>query len=134
MDVVFLDANVLFSAAYAPDTGLRRRLWDRSDAELLTSRYAVEEARRNLPDHEQAQRLEALLGDIRIVGEAVDVSLPEDVTLPPKDRPILQAAVAAGASHLITGDVTHFGPYFGRAVAGVRILTPAQYLGGGSKG
>ena len=47
MDRVFLDANVLFSAAYLESSGLAR-LWQLADAELLSSDYAIEEARRNL--------------------------------------------------------------------------------------
>ena len=52
-----------------------------------------------------------------------------DVDLPPKDRPILTAALRAGASHLVTGDLTHFGRYLGRSVQGTRILTPAALIG-----
>ncbi len=47
LDRIFLDANVLFSAAYLENSGLGR-LWRLEDAELLSSAYAVEEARRNL--------------------------------------------------------------------------------------
>ena len=64
-----------------------------------------------------------------LVPEWADEGLPADVELPPKDRPILTAALWAGASHLVTGDLTHFGPYLGRSVQGVRILTPAALLG-----
>jgi hypothetical protein len=51
--------------------------------------------------------------------------LPETVRLPEKDRPVLLAAVAGGATHLITGDVTHFGPLLGQKVEGVLIQRPA---------
>lgn len=46
------------------------------------------------------------------------------------DRPILLAAIAARATHLLTGDVKHFGRLFGRRVEGVVILTPGDYLRG----
>jgi predicted nucleic acid-binding protein len=61
LDRIFLDANVLFSAAYLENSGLAR-LWQLDDAELLSSAYAVEEARRNLAlDRPQAlARLERL--------------------------------------------------------------------------
>jgi hypothetical protein len=36
--------------------------------------------------------------------------------------------VAAGATHLITGDMRHFGPYFGQRVLGVLVIPPARYL------
>ena len=128
VDRVFLDANVLFSAAYRPDAGLRR-LWQRQRTELMTSRYALEEAMVNLVKPEQRQRLAGLMDAVTLVPEAADERLPPNVELPPKDRPILTAALRADASHLVTGDLTHFGPYLGRSVQGVRILTPAALLG-----
>lgn len=132
MDLLFLDANVLFSAAYRPDSGLLR-LWKIRDAEIVTSAYAVEEARRNLTRPAQRARLQRLLRSVRIVPEALDRPLPERIRLrrlPEKDRPILLAAIEAAATHLLTGDVTHFGPLLSRSVEGVRVLTPAQYLHG----
>ena len=47
MDSSFLDANVLFSAAYRSDAGLRK-LWRLPGVRIVSSAYAVEEARRNL--------------------------------------------------------------------------------------
>ncbi len=127
MDVVFLDANVLFSAAYRSDAGLAR-LWELPSAILITSAYAAEEARRNLPRPAQRARLERLLASVRIVPEVEDRPLPEAARLPGNDRPILLAALTAHATHLLTGDVTHFGRYFGRRLEGVLVLTPAEYL------
>jgi hypothetical protein len=95
---------------------------------LITSGYAVAEARRNLADPDQRSRLAALLRPVRVVHEAPDRPLPPDVDLPGKDRPILLAAVQAGATHLLTGDVRHFGPFFGREVLEVMILPPGRYL------
>jgi predicted nucleic acid-binding protein len=50
--------------------------------------------------------------------------------LPDKDHPILRAAIASEATHLVTGDVKDFGRFFGRRLAGVMILTAADFLGG----
>jgi hypothetical protein len=47
---------------------------------------------------------------------------------PDKDRPIFLAAMQAQATILVTGDQTHFGPYFGKIVAGILILPPADFL------
>ncbi len=130
MDRLFLDANVLFSAAYRPDAPIRR-LWRLSGAELLTSSYAAEEARRNLREGRQQEDLEELLASMPVVTTSADLgSHPalETVQLPEKDVPILLAAVGAGATHLITGDFTHFGPYYGEKLGGVLILLPARYL------
>jgi hypothetical protein len=52
---------------------------------------------------------------------------PRGVHLPEKDLPILLAAIDGGATHLVTGDWEHFGPYFGQEVADVLILPPSEY-------
>ena len=128
MDRIFLDANVLFSAAYRSSAGVAR-LWKIEDAQLLSSTYAAHETRRNLQTSQQQARLEELLGDVTLVS---DVLLPEDlassIDLPDKDQPILAGALAANATHLITGDRQHFGPYFGKSLAGVLVMSPARYL------
>lgn len=125
MDRLVLDANVLFSAAYRPDAGIARS-WQLGNVELMTSAYAAEEARINLTEKDQHQRLEDLLERVRIV---TGVSgMPPDVTLPEKDRPILQAAIQARATHLLTGDKRHFGKYFRRPYGGVLVLAPVDYF------
>ena len=126
MDRLFLDANVLFSAAYRESSPLRR-LWDCPDAELLTSGYAVLEAERHLQG-DQRVRLAELLKGVRIVAEAHDRPLPRGVALESEDAPILAAAVAARATHLITGDRWDFGPHFGEKVAVLLIVPPRDYL------
>lgn len=125
MDRIFLDANVLFSAAYRPNAGLTQ-LWRLKKVELITSLYAVAEARINLTDEGQLPRLQKLLRRVRIVSEVAP--LPRDVELPGKDQPILQAAIHSHATHLLTGDRRHFGAYFGRRIGGVLILPPAEYF------
>ncbi|MFI5117111.1 MAG: putative toxin-antitoxin system toxin component, PIN family [Terriglobales bacterium] len=125
VDRLFLDANVLFSAAYRPAAGFTR-LWRLSHVELLTSAYAAAEARVNLSEQEQQQRLVELLEKVQIVSGISP--LPQGASLPGKDRPILQAAVHARATHLLTGDKQHFGQYFGRRFGGVLILPPAEYF------
>jgi hypothetical protein len=70
-----------------------------------------------------------LIADLEIIqSENVLGAEILDVELPAKDWPILWAAVVAKATHLVTGDVRHFGPYFGRSIAGVLIIRPADYL------
>ena len=128
MPRAFLDANVLFSAAYREKSGLMR-LWHRQGAELVTSAYAAEEARRNLASPDQRARLESLLSQMRIVAES-DAPMPASVKLPDKDHPILKAAIAAEATHLITGDVKDFGRYFGTRIDGILVVTPADFIRG----
>lgn len=128
MDSVFLDANVLFSAAYRPNAGLRK-LWQLEHITLISSRYAAEEASRNLPHNAQRAELKRLLTLLELVAEPPqDVILPQGITLPDKDLPILRAALTAGATHLLTGDVQHFGSYFGQRLAGMWVLPPGEYL------
>lgn len=127
MDRVFLDANVLFSAAYREGAGLTR-LWELGGVRLITSGYAAEEARRNLEGGDQQDRLAMLLRNFELVAEADPTHCAEEDRLPEKDRPILRAAVQAGATHLLTGDITHFGGFFGKRLADVLVLPPGAYL------
>ncbi len=120
-----MDANVLFSAAYRPDAALAR-LWQLERVELMTFAYAAEEARLNLTEEDQRLRLATLLERVRMISEVAP--FPPGVKLAAKDQPILQAALQARATHLLTGDKKHFGSYFGRRVGGVRILPPAVYF------
>ena len=127
MDRLFLDANVLFSAAYRDGSGLLR-LWTLSDAELTTSGYALEEARRNLDTDEQRTRLVDLMKGIDLVAEPTAIEIPRDVEVRDKDVPILAAALACGASHLVTGDRRDFGHLFGRRIGSLLVVSPRDYL------
>ena len=127
MDRVFLDANVLFSAAWREESGLSR-LWDLPDVKLLTSTYALEEARINLRTPAQHLRLVRLVERVEIISVVHSLRLPAGVILPAKDQPILSGAIQANASHLITGDKERFGRFFGRKVLGVTVLPPGEYL------
>jgi len=85
-----------------------------------------QEARVNLTENDQHRRLNRLLRKVRIVTAVAP--LPPNVQLPEKDQPILQAALEAQATHLLTGDKEHCGPYFGRRLSGVLVLPPADYF------
>jgi predicted nucleic acid-binding protein len=127
LDRLFLDANVLFSAAYRDGSGLLQ-LWNLPDVEKMTSIYALEEARRNLDTEERVARLDGLMLDVKVLPELREQDLPPKVELVEKDKPILAAALATGASHLITGDRQHFGRYLGKRVGKTLIMTPRDYL------
>ena len=124
---LFLEANILFSAAARPRAGLLA-LWRLRDVQLITSGYALEEARVNLEHREQRVRLSKLARRTKLVTDVPDRLLPDGVTLPEKNRPILLAAIEAHATHLLTGDRTDFGRYYGRTIEGVLIIPPAEYL------
>jgi len=129
VDRLFLDANVLFSAAYRDQSGLAR-LWKVKRVKLLSSAYAVEEARRNLTEAAQRGRLARLVKMVEIID--VVSALSSEPGLPAKDEPILRAVVAARATHLLTGDVRHFGAFLGTRLEGALVLLPGEYLRGRS--
>jgi predicted nucleic acid-binding protein len=126
MDRLFLDANVLFSAAYRPGAGLLQ-FWELESVVLCSSRYLLEETRINLSEEPQKSRLVELAKGVQLF-DAISAQLPASISLPEKDVPIFQAAMEVRATHLITGDVRHFGPYFGDFIEGIRVLPPADYL------
>lgn len=126
---LFLDANILFSAAWR-ETGPAALLFELapvSDCRLLTSRFALTEARRNIfvkrPNRQAA--LESLVRGLQLTPEplARELSLARDCGLPEKDMPILAAAIRAGAHLLVTGDRKHFGHLYGSKVSGVLVTT-----------
>ncbi len=128
MDRIFLDANVLFSTAYL-ESGLVR-LWRLEDTELLSSTYAVEEARRNLALERPSARarMERLTARLTLINPPRNLKLPQRVRFDSKSRPILAAAIHGKADFLLTGDSRHFGHLYGKRIEGVNVLRPAQYL------
>ena len=129
MERLFLDACTLFSAAYTPVSPLRK-LWKLRDATLLASEFAIEEARRNLAAlrPERLDDLKRLARGLELVAAIVTTIPPEAKRLPDQDLPVLLAAVAGRATHLLTVDKKHFGPLFGKTVGPVRFLPPGEYL------
>lgn len=129
MERFFLDANVLFSAAYLENSGLGR-LWQLEDAELLSPAYAVEEARRNvaLERPPGRVRLERLRLKLSLINPPRNLKLPAEVRLDSKDRPILLAAIYGNADFLLIGDGRHFGHLYAKRLHGVMVLRPAQYF------
>jgi predicted nucleic acid-binding protein len=133
---VFLDANILFSAAKS--AGAVRELLARLEAgghALCADAYVVGEARRNLavkgPDALAA--LEQLLASLEIRAFRFD-PLPAAVAerVHEKDRPVVAAAARLNCDALLTGDRTHFGSLFGHRLLGVAVHSPrslAEWLG-----
>lgn len=131
---LFLDANVLFTAAHNPGgrSAAIVELARASVCSLVTSPHALEEARRNLrlkyPDATDA--LDRLVSLVSVDPEAPsrDVAWALEQRLPLKDAPILAAAAQARCDVLVTGDRTHFGHLYGKRLHGVEVLTPADAL------
>ncbi len=131
---VFLDANVVFSAAHQREGRAQALLLlaRAGRCELMVSAHALEEARRNLTrkSHSFDQRLADLLAMTAVVAEAPAplVAWALEHGLPLKDAPILAAAVHANADILATGDLRDFGHLFGKSLRGVRILSLAKAI------
>ena len=125
---IFLDANVLFSAAKS-DGPIRQllTLLEKSGHECRVDGYVIEEARRNLvakaPDGVVA--LETLVSRMRMAGaQRVDAALEASLPLPAKDRPVLSAAIRQSCAALVTGDRRHLGEFYGKTIRGVTIHSP----------
>jgi len=130
VDRLFLDANVLFSATYNPISPLPR-LWQLNGVVLLSSAYAVQEARQNLAMHRPNRlgELEHLVKKLCLVDALLSMTAAVSAAgLPEKDHPILLAAIGAKATHLLTVDKKHFGSLYGQTVEGVVVTTPGDYL------
>jgi len=108
---VFLDANVLFTAAHNPKgkAALVITLGSEGLFQLATSAYAREEARRNLERKAPVGLPEFTrqLSKIRLVADNPSIPCPAD--LAEKDWPIYRAAHACKASVLLPGDHRDFG-------------------------
>jgi predicted nucleic acid-binding protein len=125
---VFVDANVLFSAAKS-DGAVRSLL-----TQLLVGRhtlcvdaYVVSEARRNLERKgpESIAALEVLLGRSEVSAHRPHALRPElAALLPDKDQPVLAAAIRLRCEALVTGDRSHFGSLYGSTLDGVTIHSP----------
>ena len=126
---VFLDANVLFSAAKS-DGAVRAllRLLVEGGHECWADAYVLAEARRNLlaKGPEALRVLDALLPHLRLAAAAppAAVRAHELAWLPENDRPVLAAAIRLHCDALVTGDRTHFGVGYGRAFGGVVVHSP----------
>ncbi len=151
MKRVFLDANVLFTAAHNPagKAALVIECGGKGHWEIVTNTLAVEEARRNLalkfPDC--LPKFELLLLKISVSPSRVEGTC--SFTLSPQDRIIFLSALKCKATHLLTccgirstmtrreasapsGDIKHFGPFMNKPkiTSGIIIQTVAEFLRG----
>jgi len=131
MKRLFLDANVIFSAAISAQ-GRCQAFFDlarQGHCQLLTSPHAITESERNLtvkyPQH-LSRYQEQLFPLLILVPEASfeKVEWAMSMGLPLKDAPILASAVTAGADYLVTGDKQHFSLLYGKIMGATEILDP----------
>lgn len=126
MDRVFIDSSVLIAAALRENSHLAGNL-ARTDVGFLVSPYVLWEAQNNLPERGQRIRLVQITNGIEqvrgtLAGFATNINLPE------KDIPVMLGAIKGKATHLITLDKSHFGPYFGQTVDGICIVQAVDYF------
>ena len=127
---IFLDANILFSAARA-DGAIRRLLvlLDKAKHTCWVDGFVIEEARRNLAAKSPSglPELDTLIERLhRIPTQPRNFDLEAMLPLPEKDRPVLAAAIQSKCHALVTGDRTHFGALFGKSLHGVAIYSPGS--------
>lgn len=132
MKRIFLDANVMFTAAHNPDgkASFVIELGTVGIWKIYTSTYALEEAYRNLevkfPDCQE--RLRVLTGNIEVITTHRNHPCPPELNV--KDKVIFQAAMECNVTHLLTGDLKDFGRYMNQPekTSGVIIQTVADFL------
>ncbi len=131
---VFLDANILFAAAYA-DGAVRRLLRDLRTAGhvLVADAYVVGEAERNVgskaPEAARMALHELLLRNVEVAPSARFAGNPAVADwLPSNDRGVLLTAISLRCHVLMSGDKRHFTPGYGQTFGGVRALSPSQVL------
>lgn len=130
---LFLDANILFSAAHRPQgkAALLIELSAEGHWEVVTSSYAIDEARRNLllKFPSAVENLDALVAGVNRAEHHPSLFYPRPLS--EKDRPIFQAALACSATHLLTGDYRDFGEFMGKPerTMGIEVMSVARFLG-----
>jgi predicted nucleic acid-binding protein len=132
MTRVFVDASVLFSAAYSEKGSSREILRKglRHEIVLVVSGFVIEEARRNLlrkapPALETFDQLMELLSPEIVADPTLREVEAAGSYINLKDAPVLAAAIGAKVDYLLTLDRKHFidDPRVGRE-SGLNIVTP----------
>ena len=127
---VFLDGNVLFTAAHNPNGKAALVITLGSEGfQLATNAYAKEEARRDLerkaPD--RLQEFSRQLSWIRLVADNPSIPCPADLT--DKDWQIYRSAHACKANVMLTGDHQGFGFLLnGRELGDGLLIEPVAYF------
>jgi len=130
---IFLDANILFSAAKT-DGAIRHLLsmLRKAGHECWVDSFAIEEARRNLllKAADREADLDRVLRHIQTAKvQSGGSELLAGVELDEKDRPVLAAAIRLECEALLTGDSTHFGHLYGQTILGVTVHSPRSLAG-----
>lgn len=129
---IFLDANILFSAAKSAGAirWLLDRLWA-SGHECTADAYVTGEARRNL-EHKfptATPDLERILENITtVISPPLIDTFHLEKLLPEQDRLVLASAIHNHCQVLLTGDKLHFGSLYGKTIEEVMIHSPQSLV------
>lgn len=135
MNRVFLDANVLFSAAISP-TGVARAIFELAEQYdsilLMVDRQVITEALGNL-QNKRPDALSQALALVDSIGYTEDppqalADRLRDRVPDPDDVTILAGAIWSEADLLVTGNSKHFGSLYGEHVGGCLVLRPRDAL------
>lgn len=132
MKRLFLDANVLFTAAHNANgkAALLLSLGEQGIVELYSSDYAKDEASRNLTRKYPncTARFDAIMAIVTLITGHSLRACPAG--LPEKNWPIYRAAHACQADVLVTGDLRDFGTLMNQPerTDGLVIQTTAHVL------
>lgn len=129
--LVFLDENVLFSAALGgPAFDVLLELAEPGRIRAVTSTACELEAAVNLsrkhPD--RLERLDEILGMVRVEDVDPETHAPWAAALVHGGDVHVLAAARALRAVLVTGDVTHFGALMERADLPLKVRTPRAFL------
>ena len=129
---VFLDSNVLFSAAYSGEKSTSYLLFKLQERELISifiSNLVVLETANNLRDKkpERLGLLKELMDRTTVLNDVI-VDLPALNSLPTADRIILSTAVANGIRYFLTGNTKDFKDLYGKIIGKTTILKPRDFL------
>ena len=122
---IFLDANILFSAAQETSATRKLVVLASGSARLFSNSYAALEARRNISNKrpQLTRGLEEIIAKLHINDTLAEIDI---VSLEDKDQPILAGAIGCVCDYLWTGDKTHFGHLYGKTISGVMVVSSTQ--------
>lgn len=126
---VVLDTNILISACWKPG-GLEELVVERALAgrfQLVASPVVwaeYEEVLRRPKFAKLGPRVELLLTRLRPAVTLFATTIPVKLATDPDDNCILEAALAADADYVVTGNLRHFPPQMGKA----RIVNARLFL------
>jgi uncharacterized protein len=130
---LFLDANVLFSAAHKRQSaqGLLIDFAETKQIQAISSAYAFDEAQRNLA-RKSPNALSLWSSITSVIGLAPEPDREHliwaETQVAAKDAPILASAAIAKVDWLVTGDRRDFGHLFSTTQRGILIITPAEAI------